>query len=113
MISRLEDIIKQAHDFYGRLSKLKDELSTYTVEGDAGGGMIKVYADGLGRILRVEIEPEIVNIDEQEMLQDLIVAAVNQALDVSKEKASELTRRLTGGVYIPGMEDLLTTLPVK
>jgi len=83
--------------------KLQDELADKTVETAAGGGMVKVVANGRQQILSIEIEKEVVDPDDVEMLQDLILAAVNDALVKSQEMVSEEMGKLTGGMNIPGM----------
>ena len=106
-IPGFEDMLHQAQHFAEQLAKLKEELARKSVSGTAGGGMVKVTADGRGRILKVELEPQVVNSEEVEMLQDLICAAVNQALVAAKELSAQATQSLTGGMSIPGIDGLL------
>jgi len=106
-IPNIEELMRQAQTFTQQLAKLKEELARQRVKGTAGGGMVAVEADGRGRILSVEIEPSVVESKDREMLQDLITAAVNQALQASKELAANAARSLTGGLPIPGIEGLL------
>jgi len=106
-LPNMEDLLRQAQDFSGRLSQLKEELARRTVEGSAGGGMVKVTADGQGRIRRVQIEPAILNPPDPEMIEDLVCAATNQALQAARQMAAEASRALTGGMSIPGLEGLL------
>jgi nucleoid-associated protein EbfC len=104
----LEDLMRQAQDFSQRLEKIKEELAHRTVSASAGGGMVKVEADGRGRITKVEIEPQIVEDNDVEMLQDLVCAAVNQALQNARDMAAQATRSLTGGLPIPGLDSLFS-----
>jgi DNA-binding YbaB/EbfC family protein len=107
-IPGFEDLIKQAQAFTQQLSRMKAELARETVEASAGGGMVTAQANGRRQLLKVTIEPQVADPGELEMLQDLVVAAVNQALQKAKELAAEKTRQLTGGIPIPGIEDLFS-----
>ncbi len=103
-----EEVIRQAQDFQNRLQKIKDDLSRRTLETSVGGGMVKVIASGSGRIITVELEPSVVDAKDIEMLQDLLVAAVNQALDDARHLSTEAIRTLTGSLPIPpGLENFL------
>jgi DNA-binding YbaB/EbfC family protein len=86
------------------MAKLQDALEDMTVEGTAGGGMVTVEANGKQKILSVKIDPEVVVPDDVEMLEDLITAATNQALDRSRELAQEEMQKIAGGVLgnLPG-----------
>ena len=103
MVKGLGGMMKQMQKIQQEMEKIQEELANKTVEGTAGGGMVKVVANGKQDILEVKIDPEVVDKEDVEMLEDLIVAAVNQA----KEKAAELQAqdmaRLTGGLKIPGL----------
>jgi hypothetical protein len=103
----MEDLLRQAQDFSARLDQLKEELARRTVEGSAGGGMVKVTADGLRRIRRVQIEPSLLKSPDPEMIEDLVCAATNQALEAAQQMAAEASRALTGGMSIPGLEGLM------
>jgi len=83
--------------------KLQEELAEKTVEATAGGGMIKVIANGRQQILSIQIEKEVVDPADVDMLQDLILAAVNDALLKSQEMVSAEMGKLTGGMNIPGL----------
>ena len=86
-----------------QMFKLQEELADRTVETTSGGGMVKVTANGRQQIQSIEIEKEVVDPEDVEMLQDLILAAVNDALVKSQEMVSAEMSKLTGGVNIPGM----------
>lgn len=105
-IPGFEDLIKQAQAFTQRLAQLKADLAREVVSASSGGGMVTAEVNGRGQLLRVTIEPRVADPDDLEMLQDLVVAAVNQALQKAKELAAEKTRQLTGGIPIPGIEEL-------
>jgi hypothetical protein len=85
------------------MMRLQDELAEKTIESTAGGGMVKVVANGKQQIVAIQIEKEVVDPDDVEMLQDLIMAAVNDALTKSQEMVSAEMAKLTGGLSIPGI----------
>ncbi len=99
----LNGIIKQAQKMQVRMDELKRELGEKKVEASTGGGMVTVMANGTQEILEVKLEPEVVDPNDVEMLEDLIVAAVNQALKKSQDLAAEEMAKLTGGLKIPGL----------
>ena len=83
--------------------KLQEELAEKTVETAAGGGMVKVVANGKQQILSIQIEKEVVDPEDIEMLQDLILSAINEALTKSQEMVAAEMSKLTGGLNIPGI----------
>ena len=97
------NMMKQAQKLQARMLKLQDELANQTVEATAGGGMIKVTANGRQQIVSIAIEKEVVDPDDIEMLQDLILAGVNDALNKSQEMVSQEMGKLTGGMNLPGL----------
>jgi hypothetical protein len=97
------NMMKQAQKLQSKMLKMQEELADKTVEATAGGGMIKAVANGRQQILSIQIEKEVVDPDDVEMLQDLILAAVNDALAKSQEMVSGEMGKLTGGLKIPGM----------
>jgi len=102
-LGNLGNIMKQVQQVQEQMAKLQEELSGKTVEGSAGGGMVTVIANGKQEIKSIRIDPEVVDPNDLEMLQDLIVAAVNQAIERSREMMSEEMSKLTGGIKIPGL----------
>lgn len=97
------DMMKQAQKLQARMLKIQEELAEKTVESAAGGGMIKVVATGRQQIVSIRIEKEVVNPEDVEMLQDLILAAVNDALSKSQEMVAAEMGKLTGGLNLPGL----------
>lgn len=97
------NMMKQAQKLQARMASLQEEMAEKVVETTAGGGMIKVAANGRQQILSIQIEKEVVDPDDVEMLQDLILAAVNDALAKSNEMVSAEMSKLTGGLNIPGL----------
>jgi DNA-binding YbaB/EbfC family protein len=96
-------MMKQAQQLQARMLKLQAELAERTVEAAVGGGMIKVVANGRQQVVSIRIEREVINPDDVEMLQDLILAAVNDALAKSQEMVSSEMGKLTGGLNLPGL----------
>ena len=96
-------MMKQAQQLQSKMLKIQEEMAEKTVETTSGGGMVKVVANGRQQILSIQIEKEVVDPDDVEMLQDLILAAINDALIKSQEMASEEMSKLTGGMNIPGL----------
>ena len=96
-------IMKQAKKMQERMGQLQKELETKTVEADAGGGMVRVVVNGKYEIVSLKIEKEVVNPEDIEMLQDLIVAVVNEGIRKAQEMASSEMGKITGGLNIPGL----------
>ena len=86
-----------------RLMKMQEELAEETVEATSGGGVVKAVVTGQQRLVSVEIDPDAVDPEDVEMLQDMIVVAVNDALTKAQELAAERLSSLTGGMRIPGL----------
>ena len=97
------DIMRQAQAFQEKLMKLQEEAGRRTVEASSGGGMITVVANGRQEILAVKIDPEIIKFGDVEMLQDLIIAAVNEAIKKAQAMMAEEMKGVTGGLQIPGL----------
>ena len=97
------NMMKQAQKLQSKMMKLQEELAERTVESSSGGGMVRVTANGRQQILSIEIEKEVVDPDDVEMLQDLVMAAINDALAKAQEMVSTEMGKLTGGLNIPGL----------
>lgn len=97
------NMMKQAQQLQERMAKLQEEAGQLTVEATAGGGMITVKMNGKQELLSVTIDPEVIKAEEADMLQDLLVAAVNEGLRKSRELVSEELKGMTGGLNIPGL----------
>ncbi|MBW1829191.1 MAG: YbaB/EbfC family nucleoid-associated protein [Deltaproteobacteria bacterium] len=96
-------LMKQAQQLQTKMAKMQEELSEKTVEASAGGGMIIAVANGKQELVSIQIEQEVIDPDDAEMLQDLIMAAVNDALNRAKEMMNEEMGKVTQGMNIPGM----------
>jgi len=101
------NIMKQAQQFQSKMAKLQEELGERTVEATAGGGMVTVTASGKQEIVAIRVEPEVVDPEDVEMLQDLIQAAVNDALNRAKEMVNEEMGKLTSGLNLPNIPGLM------
>lgn len=96
-------MMKQAQDLQKQMMKVQEELETATVEATVGGGAVKVVVSGKMKLESIEIDPDAVSPDDVEMLQDLILAAINEGMDKAQEMASQKMGALTGGMNIPGL----------
>ncbi len=85
------------------MGKIQEELETKTVEAQAGGGMVRVVVNGKFNVVSIKIEKEVVNPEDMEMLEDLILAAVNEGVRKAQEMASQEMAKITGGLGIPGL----------
>ena len=99
----LGKMMKQAQQLQSKMAKLQEEMSEKTVETSSGGGMVKVVANGRQQLVSIQIEQEVVDPDDVEMLQDLILAAVNDSLTKAQDMVSGEMSKLTGGLNIPGL----------
>ena len=103
MIKGMGDLMKQFGKMQEKMDEMQKELENSRLEGSAWGGVIKVVANGKGEILEMKINPEVVNPSEIEMLQDLVMAAVNQARQKAEELMKQNLAKITGGLKIPGL----------
>ncbi len=97
------NLLKKAQQLQEKMAKMQEELGERIVETSAGGGMVTVVANGKQEIISIKIDPEVVDQEDIEMLEDLVLAAVNDAIDQAKQMVSEEMTKLTGGVKIPGL----------
>lgn len=97
------DLLRQAQQLQARMAKLQEELATEQVEATAGGGVVTVVVSGQQVVQSVTIQPEAVDPDDVEMLEDLVRAAVNEALEKSRALAAQKLSSITGGMKLPGM----------
>ena len=99
----LNKLMKQAQQMQEQMGKLQEELANKTIEGSAGGGMVKAVASGDGRLVSISIEPDVLKQSDKEMLEDLITAAVNSALDNAKVMSADEMKKIAGGFNLPGL----------
>jgi DNA-binding YbaB/EbfC family protein len=96
-------VLRQAQELQAKLAKAQQELAELTVEGSSGGGAIKITIDGQQNIRSVTISPDVITSGDIEMLQDLVMTAVNEAIKKSQDMASSRLGNLTSGIKIPGL----------
>lgn len=102
-MKNMGDILRQAQVMQNKLSKLQQEMATREVEAASGGGMVKVRVSGRQDLLGIVIDPKVLEGGDVEMLQDLILAAVNEAMRISRDSMEREMNALTGGIKLPGM----------
>jgi len=102
MHPNMKEMMRQAQLLQNKLNKLQEELKHRNVEVTVGGGMVKAVANGKPEIVSITIEKEVVDPEDVEMLQDLVVAAVNEALERARQMMEEEMSKLTGGLKLPG-----------
>ena len=99
----MQDLVKQAQMMQKKMATMQEELNAREVEASAGGGMVTVKVNGGQEVLEVRIEKDVVDPEDVEMLQDLILAATNDALKRAREMVQGEMSQLTGGMKIPGL----------
>lgn len=100
------NLLKQAQLLQNKMAKLQEDLEEKKVEASSGGGMVTVVVNGRQELLSINIEPEVINPDDQEMLQDLILAAINDGMAKAKNMVNEEMGKLTGGLNLPNIPGL-------
>ncbi len=103
----INSIMQQAKAMQEKMAKIQGDLSKKTITGSAGGGMVLVTVNGQGDVLSIAIEKTVIDPEEAEMLQDLIVAATNDAMRKAKDLSKQELGQLTGGLNIPGLTNFL------
>ena len=98
-----KNMLKQAQQMQARLAAAQEEIASAKTEATAGGGMVKVTVIGGSKVDSIDIDPEVVDPEDVEMLQDLVLAAVNEAMDNAQKLASDKMGQITGGLNIPGL----------
>lgn len=103
MMGNPQQLMRQMQQMQQRLAKIQEELASETVEGSAGGGAVSVTMTGQQKVQRVRIDPSVVDPDDVEMLQDLVLAAFNDAQARAQQLAESRLGALTGGLKLPGL----------
>jgi DNA-binding YbaB/EbfC family protein len=103
MSNSMADILKQAQTLQSKLTELQAEAEHKTVEASAGGGMVTAVVNGKLQLVKIHIEPQVAEGGDREMLEDLVVAAVNEAIRKAQQMMAEAMTRVTGGLKIPGL----------
>ena len=107
-IGELGSLLKQASQISGKMEGLNDELRVRRATGAAGGGMVEVEVNGLVEVLNCRIDPALLAQGDAEMIEDLVVGAVNQAVGKAKQMHAESLRSMTGGIALPGLDDAMS-----
>lgn len=102
-MGNMQKMMKQVQKMQADIAKLQDELGDKTVEVSAGGGAVKIVMNGKQVVQEIVIDPEVLNPEETEMVQDLLMAAFNEALRQSQEMVSQEMNKITGGIKVPGL----------
>ena len=102
-MKNLGGLMKQAQQLQAKMQALQEELGKRTVSAQAGGGMVEAVVNGRQELVSLKIDPEVATPDDVDMLQDLVLAAVNEALNRSREMVAQEMSKLTGGLGIPGL----------
>jgi len=97
------DLFKQAQALQAKLADLQEQAERKTVEASAGGGMVTAVVNGKLHVLKIDIDPQVVRSGDREMLQDLVQAAVNEAIRKAQQLMADEMSKLTGGLKIPGL----------
>jgi len=97
------NFMKQAKEMMAKVEKMKADISQMTAEATVGGGMVTVVARGDHKIVSIKIDPEVIDADDVEMLQDLVLSAINEALRKIQDHTQAEMSKLTGGLNIPGL----------
>ena len=102
-MGNMGDLMKSAQKMQKDMARIQEELKTRIVEGDAGGGMVRVQVNGGQEVVAVKIDPSVVDPDDVEMLEDLVIAAVREGMRKAHELSQREMGKLTGGLNLPGM----------
>ena len=103
----LSSLMQQAKVMQEKMAKIQQDLAKKSIVGSAGGGMVQITVNGQGEVLSAAIEKAVIDAGEAEMLQDLIVAATNDALRKAKELSKSELAQLTGGLNLPGLSNFM------
>jgi DNA-binding YbaB/EbfC family protein len=110
-LTNLAGMLKELQHFQGRAAEMQESLGRVEVEGRAGGEMVVVRANGLQQVVGVKVDPSLLNSKDQEMVEDLVMAATNQALEKSRQAANDAMSKLTTGIEtMPGFSDMMSKL---
>ena len=103
MPGNMGNMMKQVQKMQKQMAKMQEELNEKEVEASAGGGAVTVKANGKKEVVSITIDPDVVDADDVEMLQDLVLAATNEALRAAEEMMAKEMGKITGGMNIPGL----------
>ncbi len=106
-LGNLMSLLRNASQVTQRLEQLSEQLKHHRVEGSAGGGMVRVECDGAGQLVRCQVDPSLLSEENRELLEDLVVAAANEALNKAREYMAQATQEQMGAM-LPGMQEMLS-----
>ena len=109
-LGNIGTLMRQAQQMGNKMQGITEHLKTQRAVGNAGGGMVEVEVNGLGEVLRVTIEPELVQRGDREMIEDLLPSAVNQAVTKSRQMHAEAMQQMTEGLNVPGLNEAIQEL---
>ena len=109
-ISNLFSLMRQAQQLGGKLQGISEDLKQKRVTGTSGGGLVEVEANGLGEVLGCKLDPSLLQPGDKELVEDLVVGAVNQAIARAKDLHAEAVKQLAGGMNVPGLDDTVSKL---
>jgi DNA-binding YbaB/EbfC family protein len=100
-MNNFKDMMKKAQEMQKKMQEIQDSLSNLEVEGTSGGGIVKIIMNCKNEVKKIDIDPSIIKNDEKEVMEDLIIAALNDAKSKAEEKSQEEMKKLTGGLGLP------------
>lgn len=106
-LAGLGSMLRQAQQIGGRMQEMSEELKTKKLTGSAGGGMVEVDINGLSEIIACRLDETLLNDPDRELIEDLVVSAVNQAIAKAKQLHAESIQEMTGNIELPGLQDAL------
>jgi len=109
-LGQMASFVKHAHEIQGRVKEMHEALKRLKIEGSAGGGMVTVEMNGQQQVLRCRIEKSLFDSGDREMVEELVAAAVNQALEKIKQNVNDEMAKITGGIDTSGLSDALSRL---
>lgn len=109
-LGNFASLLRQAQQMGGKIQELNERLKSERATASTGAGMVEVEVNGLGEVLRVKIDPSLVEQGEREMIEDLLPAAVNQAVAKSKQLHADAMRSMTEGLNLPGLDEALSQI---
>jgi DNA-binding YbaB/EbfC family protein len=109
-LGNLTGLLKQAQQMGSRMQEMREKLKDVRATGTGGGGLVEVEVNGLGEMLRVTIDPSLIEKQDRELIEDLIPAAANQAQAKAKDQHAQAMKEMTGGLNLPGLDEALDSL---
>ena len=99
----MNNLVRQAQQMQSKISKVQEEVGKKTIEASTGGGVVTAKVNGKQELLEVSIDPEVLDPEDVELVEEMVVGAVNQAMEAAGEMMNEEIEKITGGLNIPGM----------